>query len=189
MRLRLSLKDSWFGMSMGNPSSQEAIHALYSEHHGWLRDWLRRRMGNATDAADLAQDIFVRILGAPQVGSRIAAIREPRSYLAAIAHRVMVDHFRRLALERAYLQLLAQQREIEIPGPEERAIMLDALIALDTMLAGLGVKVRRAFLLSQLQGLPYAEIASRLSVSVSSVKKYVAKATEHCLLYALKHEL
>ncbi len=170
-------------------SPHGALHRFYSDHHGWLLKWLRLRLACSQQAADLAQDTFVRILGAADVGSRVATIREPRSYLATIANRVMADHFRRLALERAWLKALEQQPEAEMPGPEERAIMLDALIELDAMLAGLGANVRRAFLLSQLQGLPYADIAARLSVSVSSVKKYIAKATEHCLLHALKHEL
>ena len=57
------------------------------------------------------------------------------------------------------------------------------------MLDGLNVKAREAFLLSQLEGLTYADIASRLAVSVSSVKKYIAKATEHCLLFRLENGL
>ena len=39
-----------------------AMHALYSEHHGWLQNWLRGKLGCAADAADLAQDTFLRIL-------------------------------------------------------------------------------------------------------------------------------
>ena len=35
--------------------------------------------------------------------------------------------------------------------------------------------------------LTYPVIALRLNVSVSSVKKYMAKATEHCLLFSLEH--
>ncbi|HDU1659061.1 TPA: RNA polymerase subunit sigma, partial [Klebsiella pneumoniae] len=50
-------------------------------------------------------------------------------------------------------------------------------------------KTREAFLLSQLDGLTYSEIALKLGVSVSSVKKYVAKAIEHCLLFRLEHGL
>ena len=38
------------------------ISTLYAGHHGWLQGWLRSRLGNAFDAADLAQDTFVRIL-------------------------------------------------------------------------------------------------------------------------------
>ncbi|NAT56845.1 RNA polymerase subunit sigma, partial [Pseudomonas syringae pv. actinidiae] len=33
---------------------QQTLHALYRDHHGWLESWLRRRMGNAWDAADLS---------------------------------------------------------------------------------------------------------------------------------------
>jgi len=36
--------------------------ALYVAHHGWLQAWLRRRLGDAHQAADLAQDTFVRLL-------------------------------------------------------------------------------------------------------------------------------
>ena len=66
--------------------------------------------------------------------------------------------------------------------------MLETLLQLDAMLDGLGLKVRQAFLFAQLEGLSYAEIAQRLDVSVSSVTKYIAKATEHCLLFALDAE-
>ncbi|WP_439645857.1 sigma factor [Methylobacillus glycogenes] len=44
---------------------QQALHSLYSNHHGWLYGWLKRKLGDAGDAADLAQDTFVRILTAP----------------------------------------------------------------------------------------------------------------------------
>ena len=74
-------------------------------------------------------------------------------------------------------------------SPETQAIVMEALCGIDAMLDGLGSKVRRAFLMSQLEGMAYADIASALGVSVSSVKKYMAKATEHCLIHALEHEL
>lgn len=55
--------------------------------------------------------------------------------------------------------------------------MLESLHEIDAMLNRLGHKVRRAFLLSQFQGMCYSDIAVELEVSVSSVKKYMAKAT------------
>ena len=54
---------------------------------------------------------------------------------------------------------------------------------LDRMLDGLGVKAKTAFLMSQVQGLTYPQIAEQLQVSASSVTKYMARATERCLLY------
>ena len=68
-----------------------ALHQLYSEHNGWLKGWLRMRLGNSADAADLAQDTFVRVMTARNA----APIREPRGYLTAIARSLLIDKSRR----------------------------------------------------------------------------------------------
>lgn len=62
-------------------SPEFAVQALYSRHHGWLNTWLRTRLGNAADAADLAQDTFVRLL---QRSERLE-LRAPRAFLRTIA--------------------------------------------------------------------------------------------------------
>lgn len=108
-------------------------------------------------------------------------IREPRPYLATIAHGLMVNHLRRKDLERAYLETLAQLPEPLAPSPEARALALEALVEIDTMLDGLPVAARRAFLLCQLEGMTHAEIASTLRVSVGSVRLYIARALRQCL--------
>ena len=167
-------------------AAPDPLDALYRDHHGWLQGWLRRKTGCGTDAADLAQDTFLRILAAPRNIEQAAALREPRSFLATIARRVMIDHFRRRALERAWLETLAAQPEPLAISPEDSALIIETLLRFDVMLDGLGSKVRRAFLLSQLDGLGYAEVALQLGVSVSSVKKYVARATEQCLLLMIE---
>lgn len=61
------------------------VHTLYSHHHGWLQAWLRRRLGCADDAADLAQDTFMRLLGRPVQALAPEALREPRAYLTTLA--------------------------------------------------------------------------------------------------------
>lgn len=160
------------------------MHGLYRDHSSWLRGWLRKRLGDRERAEDISHDTFVRL-----IASTVAhPLREPRSFLATVAKRVMVDHLRRRSLEQAYLQALACEPELQECSPEERLLMLETLLQLDAMLDGLGPKVRQAFLLAQLDGLGYAEIARRLGVSVSSVTKYMARATEQCLLFALDAE-
>ena len=52
-------------------------------------------------------------------------------------------------------------------------------------LDGLDPKVRLALVLSQFQGLPYAQIAVRLNVSLRTVKNYIAQAMAHCCLAAI----
>ena len=161
------------------------LESLYGAHHGWLKSWLTRKLQSAFDADDIAQDTFIRVMGS----DTLSTIRDPRSFLCTIAKRVMVDLFRRNALEKAYLEMLALMPENLAPSPEERESQLETLQLIDSMLDGLNGKTREAFLLSQLDGLTYSEIALKLGISVSSVKKYMAKAIEHCLLFRLEHGL
>jgi RNA polymerase sigma-70 factor (ECF subfamily) len=108
-------------------------------------------------------------------------LREPRAYLTTIAHGLMVNLFRRRDIERAYLDSLALVEDAFAPSPERRALALEALIEIDRLLDGLPAKVRKAFLLAQLEGLRHGEIAERMQVSVSSVRQYLARAMQHCL--------
>lgn len=163
-------------------SAASSIDRLYAEHHGWLRGWLRRRLDNHGDAADLAQDTFVRVLRARSSGE----IREPRQYLVTIARGLVVDLFRRRAIERQYLDLLAALPEPQAPSPETRALVIETLMELDAMLSGLGPRVRQTFLLSQCDGLTYPEIAEKLGISLRSVNNYMARAMEHCCLFRLR---
>lgn len=152
---------------------------LYREHRSWLTQWLRRRLGEGSDrAADFVHDTFLRLL---QAGDRPPALAQPRPYLATIARGLLIDHFRRQDLERAYLEELAALPPALHPSPEDHALIVETLLTLDQMLHGLGTKPRQAFLLAQLEGWDQARIAAHLGVSVSSVKKYLQKAVFQCL--------
>jgi len=159
--------------------TEHSLHALYRDHHGFLESWLRRRMGNAWDAADLSQDTFLRVLSSSQ---QIAQLREPRAYLLTVGKRLLSNFYNRRSLEQAYLDALAQLPEACVPSPEQRWLLLETLQALDELLDGLPAVVRRAFLLSQLEGLGYRDIADRLQVSERTIKRYMTQAYEHCLL-------
>ena len=164
-------------MSSAPALSAPDVTALYSDHHGWLQGWLRRKMGNAGDAADLAHDTFLRVLARRDTPALLA----PRAYLGAIARGLVADFFRHKDIERAYLDALAALPEAHAPSPETRAIVLEALVAIDNMLDGLKPAVRQAFLLSQLDGLTYEQIAQQLGVTKRTVSNYMCTAIEHCV--------
>lgn len=168
-------------MPISDPSPAVAVQRLYDAHHGWLFGWLRRRLGNSADAADLAQDTFAGLLGAYRRRA-MPDLHEPRAYLTTIAKRLMVDLYRRLALEQAYLDVLATMPERHAPSEEQRLVVLQTLREVDALLAALPDKVRAAFLLSQLDGLTYAQIGDEMGVSVRTVKRYMAEAFTHCIL-------
>lgn len=165
-------------------SPQHPVHVLYSDHHGWLLAWLRKRLGNAGDAADLAQDTFVRVMGKT---AELPTLREPRAWLTSIAHGLVVDHVRRQDIERAYEEVLASESASCHVSPEIRLMALEALYALDVLLEGLKPNVRLAFLMSRLEEMSYPDIARRLQVSLSSVEKYMATAIRHCYEFRRMH--
>jgi RNA polymerase sigma-19 factor, ECF subfamily len=168
-------------MAASEIALQQSVKNLYLDHQSWLKNWLKRQLNCSESAADLAQDTFLRVLAARNASH----IVEPRAYLATVARRAMMDYFRRSALERAYLEALTAMPEAVQISPEQRTILIETLCEIDAMLDALGEKARQIFLLSQLDGLTYPEIATHMNLSVSSVKKYMAKAIEHCLLFSL----
>jgi RNA polymerase sigma-70 factor (ECF subfamily) len=157
-------------------SSAHPVESLYHDHHSWLTGWLRRRLGCPDSAADLAQDTFIRVLSSRDP----AVIIEPRAFLTTLAKRVLFNHYRRQDLERAYLDTLAQMPEMVAPSEEDKAIILQTLIELDQLLDGLPRLVKRAFLLAQVDGLTYPQIATELSISVATVKRHLHKAALRC---------
>ncbi|EFI62811.1 RNA polymerase, sigma-24 subunit, ECF subfamily protein [Comamonas thiooxydans] len=146
--------------------------------------WLRRKLGGADHAADLAQDTFVRVLAA-QAEQRALVLREPRAYLTTVARNLLINHVQRLSLEKAWLDAMAQLPEPLAPSPEQQLLVLESLHQVDAMLNGLPPKVREAFLLSQLDGLSYAQVAERLGVTSRTVKRYMAQAFEQCILLVI----
>ncbi len=163
---------------MAHTSFQE-IEALYSDHHGWLQGWLRKKLGCSHQAADLAQDTFLRVLLKRQ-GDVQQGLGKPRAYLATIAHGLVVEHWRRRDLEQAWLAVLAQLPEAEVPSVETRLLMLEALNSIDAMLSGLKPDVRNAFLWAKLEGATCADIARRLGVSLATAERHVATALRRC---------
>jgi len=157
-------------------SAPVPVDVLYRDHQPWLFRWLRGRLGSPFRAEDLAQDVFVRVIA----GRKQVHAAQARPFLRTIAQGLLLDHYRRASLEQAYLDYLAILPEPQAPSAEQRAAMVQQIAALDRMLAGLPGNVRRAFLLAQIDGLGYAEIALQLGVSVSSVQQYMTRALTAC---------
>ena len=163
---------------MGTHNSfEQDVEVLYLQHHSWLKSWLLRRLGQAADADDLTQDTFVRII---RSRSPVNELKQPLAYLATIANSLLVNRWRRLAVERAYAEALAAQPEHFELSPEERYLLIETLTEIDELLHGLSPRIREIFLLSQLDGLTYKQIAAQLGLSVNQVQNSMVKAFSRC---------
>lgn len=169
---------------MSFPQTGEgSLDQLYREHQGWLSRWLYSKLGCSHQADDLTQDTFIRLLQkCHQRQGLIASIQQPKAYLTTVAGRLVHDHFRKVSLERTYLEALSHIPEALMPSEEDLYSVRETLYEIDRLLDNLKPQVREVFLLSQLEGQTYAAIAVRLDISERTVKRYMAKALTNCIL-------
>jgi len=155
------------------------VARLFAEHGGALQAFLYRRVGRRPEAAELAQEVYVRILRVPD----LATIRDHGAYLYTVASNLARDHARRERHCRDPLDLdepLVQEQLAELPAFAGQLDSEQRIKRLREVLAQLPPKCHAALVMQYWQGLSYEEIALRLGVSTHMVKKYLSKAMVHC---------
>lgn len=158
---------------------RQQIEDLYTDHHGWLTGWLRRRLGDSFVAADVAHDTFLRIIASRDA---LLDVREPRAYLTTTARRLLVDRSRRQVIEQAYLEHLAITAA-DLPGhpsPDDILMAVEALAQIGAALHSVPARPREAFLRHYLDGQTHAAIAANFGVSTRMVQKYLVQALLSC---------
>ncbi|MFP5305086.1 MAG: RNA polymerase sigma factor [Gammaproteobacteria bacterium] len=161
----------------GRPLGTSELVGLFVRLRPQIERVLAGRVGSAAVAADLLQDLFLRLA---RIDERLATQDEARRYLMKMAVNASIDHLR---TECRRVELLAGIAELFDAGertPEDFALAQDQLRAIDAALAELPEKCREMLYLSRVEGLTHAEIAQRMGVSRSLVEKYVVRAVLHC---------
>jgi RNA polymerase sigma factor (sigma-70 family) len=153
----------------GNEDAFRVIHDRYRQRlHAYSRQMLA---GSAADAEDVVQEIFVRAYGGLRSSDRELALR---AWLYRIAHNRCIDEVRRphpIATE-AIEELTAAPA----PDPMARIEQRDALRRLIADVRRLPEQQRSALLMRELGGMPYADVAQALAVSVPAVKSLLVRA-------------
>lgn len=159
------------------------ITGLAQQQRTALERFLARKLDNPEDAAEVAQDAFLRLqrLDAPQ------DLDNPKAFLFQVASNLAVDQLRRRTLHFRFVRSETrqdedEQRDINASGvsPEQVLEAQEKLKAIFDAINELPQNTRQAFLLHRQRGLSYADIATEMGVSVSSVEKYILQALRHC---------
>lgn len=161
--------------------SMADLDVLYADHWHWLKHWLERRTRCVTLAEDLAQDTFCRLLDQRSA----TALHDVRSYLATVARRILIDDLRRRKVESAIHASLHADPLADCMSPERILAATQLLELIMKVLDRLSPQARDAFLLRRLDGLEQREIAVRLGISLSTVKRHIARAYAECYAAAL----
>jgi len=155
------------------------IERLFAEHRGALQAFFRRRIRSQVDAADLAQEVYLRMLRIRDQD----AIRNPVLYLYTVANN-LVKEYAVLDRRRASGVDIGEVVECEqletLPGFDAQLDAQQRVARLQAVLKQLRPKCQAAVALRFTHGLSYREVAIRLGVSPQMAKKYVAQALSHC---------
>ncbi len=160
-------------------TKKTVVARLFAEHRGALQAFLYRRVRQRPVAAELAQEVYVRMLRVPDIG----AIRDPGAYLYTVASNLARDHARRERQDGTVLDVddpLVQEELAELPGFAGQLDAEQLIKRLSEVLHQLPPKCHAALVMQYWQELSYEEIALRLGVSTHMVKKYLSQAMAQC---------
>jgi RNA polymerase sigma-70 factor (ECF subfamily) len=135
-----------------------------------------RMLGSSADAEDVVQEAFLRWRE-----RRDRDVDSSPSYLATIVVRLCIDHLRSARVRReSYVgPWLPEPVLVEEVGPAEAAELADTLsVAFLVLLEELAPVERAAFLLHDVFGYPYEELASMLDRQPATCRQLVSRARQ-----------
>lgn len=142
-----------------------------------LLRFLARRVRNRADARDVAQEAYVRLLRL----ERQELIRDPQPYVYRLAANLVHEFELKRRTDDARLTRWTEERALdESEATENEADAIGLGKRIDAVLAELTPKCRAVVVLHRRDGMTYEEIAERLNISPSMVKKYLAFGLRHC---------
>ncbi len=156
---------------------REAFHALFGMYQDRVYSFALRFSGDASHAADLTQDIFVKLY------TRIRKFRGDskfETWLYRVVANACIDDQRK---RRRFLPWLAEGHPLLISArtvPEDHAARRQAAGEIQQAIATLTPALRTPILLRYMEGLSYGEIGEVLEISAGTVASRLNRG--HALL-------
>jgi RNA polymerase sigma-70 factor (ECF subfamily) len=142
---------------------------LWDRYAPAVRRLLGRTLGTSLDVDDLTQEVFLRVF------VRLPALREPsalRPFILSVAANVLKWELRRRWVGRK-VRLSDTGTLPDVAGASQDVESRHALRRCYQILDGLTAKERIAFVLRYMEEMTVQEVATTLSVSVSTAKRWV----------------
>ena len=130
-----------------------------------------RMLGSVADAEDVVQDAFLRWIGADH-----DAVREPEAFLRRIVTRLCLDHLKSARVRReTYVGPWLPEPLVEDGDEDPDDITLPLMLALER----LSPLERAAFLLHDVFGLGFEEVAATIGRDTAACRQLAARARGH----------
>ena len=133
-------------------------------------------LGSAADAEDVLQEAWLRWADVER-----SQVRDPRAYLVRVVTRQALNRLRTLSRRREdYVGEWLPEPLLTSPDVAEDVELAESVsIAMLTVLETLGPTERAVFVLREVFGMPYGEIADAIGKSVATVRQIGRRAREH----------
>lgn len=165
--------------SRQKPDRRQLVEKLFDQHAQALRLFLLGWSVPREQVEDLVQELFTRLMDVDRLEEKMSdSTGSSRSYLLTMANNMIVDGQRKSQVRNAYA---AAQRAIENERMDERtperivAAQLE-LEAMRSVIKGMHLNWRVAFVLQRFGNMSYEDIASHMGVSVRQVERYMVRA-------------
>ena len=147
----------------------------YREHYGALHAFVRRRVGTDAEAADIAQEAYLRVLRYRE--------QQDVGVVKTLLFRIAVNLLgirARIARTHRWADHVPLDDELSLianePPQDRQAASEQQLARVLAVVNKLPRKCQEVFVLSRFQGLGREEVADILRLSLASVDKYLAMA-------------
>jgi RNA polymerase sigma-70 factor, ECF subfamily len=167
------------GVATSEPGVDGVLTALVQEHSRLVYRIAYAVLRRHHDAEDATQETFMRVL---RYSSKLAAVEDPKTWLARIAWRVAVDRSGHRGRQREIPLENPEKPLAEIASPETPAddTMHGAQItaALERLIAALPEKLREPLVLSTIEEISPQEVAAMLGINEAAVRSRVFRARQ-----------
>jgi RNA polymerase sigma factor (sigma-70 family) len=159
-------------VSLFRAGNEDAFRVIHDRYRARMLAYARQMLASSSaDAEDAVQEIFVRAYAGLRANQRDLALR---AWLYRIAHNRCVDELRRP--RPVAVEAVEDLREAPGPDPHARVEQREVLRRLIIDVQHLPEQQRSALLMRELGGMPYADLAGALGVSVPAVKSLLVRA-------------
>ena len=160
--------------------SEQAFEKIYHAYSARLYGNLIKLAKSESVAAELLQDVFVKIW---EVREHLDPEKSFRSYLFRIAENKVYDYFRKAARENKVNRELLKGSTEAYSHIEEDIDTRESVTGLYDAIDSLPPQRQQIFRLCKLDGKSYKQVSSMLSVSTSTISDHIVKANQHIRSY------
>jgi RNA polymerase sigma-70 factor (ECF subfamily) len=152
--------------------TQDATYQIWVELKTNLHRFISRRAANEADADDILQDVFFKI------HSNIDRLRDTtkiHSWVYQITRNAIIDYYR---ARRSDLSLDATPDAFDVikEETEDATDRVEIMACLSPMIDRLPEDYRKALVMSDVEGITQAKVASEMKLSLSGAKSRVQRA-------------